>query len=168
MTAIVTPNTDTFTNPTMVSLLRYLQSKGETVVMFGPQQYPQMPEEFADIRFEPTHFKLSFRNPKAWKKQILSYCKVKRCLGDGSGCTLMTVDPLGLVTGGRIKRWLCPKVKLSYLSFEIFFKDELKGHYLKMKEKEIFYSRYIDSLLTQDETRRRPWCSRTACCRLSP
>lgn len=154
MTSILTPNTDTFTNPTMVSLLGYLKEKSEEVVLFGPEQEPQCPEEFGFIKFVQTRFKLSFKNPKFWKAQLMSYLRVKQNLGNGKGCTLLAVDPLGLVTGGRIKRLLCPKAKLSYLSFEIFFADELSGHYLRLKKKEITYSQYIDNLLIQDETRR--------------
>ena len=154
MISIITPNTDTFTNPTMVFLLGYLKEKSEEVVLFGPEQEPQCPEEFGFIKFVQTRFRLSFKNPKFWKAQLMSYLRVKKNLGDGKGCTLLAVDPLGLVTAGRIKRFLCPKAKLSYLSFEIFFSDELSGHYLRLKKKEIQYSQYIDALLTQDETRR--------------
>ena len=154
MLVIITPNTDTFTNPTMVSLLGYLREKRQEVTLFGPQQELECPEEFGFLRLEETCFKLSFRNPKFWRAQIRSYWKVRGAIGNGEGSVLLAVDPLGLVIAGRIKKYLCPKAKLSYLSYEIFFTDELNGHYLKLKQKEIYYSKYIDALLSQDATRR--------------
>jgi glycosyltransferase involved in cell wall biosynthesis len=59
-----------------------------------------------------------------------------------------------LIIGGRIKR-LFKRLKLHYFSFEIFFSEEVESNpYLKkLKDKEIFYSKYINSLLIQDEHR---------------
>ena len=153
--AVVTPNTDTFTNPTMTTLFHLLAEKGVAVYLFGPEQQPACPDNIGNVTLVRSKFMLYlFRNPSKYKEHWKSYFEVRRIIREKRIKTLLAVDPLGLIIGGRIKRIFRMKVHLSYLSFEIFFKNELSGYYLKMKEKEISYSQYIDSLLTQD-TRRK-------------
>lgn len=153
--AVITPNTDTFTNPTMTTLFHLLAEKGVAVYLFGPEQQPACPDNIGNVSLVRSKFMLYlFRNPLKYKEHWKSYLEIRRIIREKRIKTLLAVDPLGLIIGGRIKRIFRMKVHLSYLSFEIFFKNELSGYYLKMKEKEISYSQYIDSLLTQD-TRRK-------------
>lgn len=152
--AIVSPNTDTFTNPTMSAMFKLLQDKDVKVYLFGPQQSPGCPDSLTNIIHIPSLFKLNlFRNPRYYIKHWLSYCRVIRTLKKEKIRVLLGVDPLGIIVGGRIKRFPGMKIHLSYLSFEIFFTEELSGHYLKLKKKEIKYSSAADSLLVQDEKR---------------
>lgn len=153
--AIVSPNTDTFTNPTMTSLFHLLNEKGIRVYLFGPEQQPACPDNITNVTIIFSQFKLYlFRNPRNYIAQWKLYCNVLRVIRSKKIRTLLAVDPLGLIIGGRIKKVLGKDLHLSYLSFEIFFKDELKGYYLDLKNKEIYYSKNIDSLLTQDEKRK--------------
>ena len=153
--ALVTPNTDTFTNPTMTTLFHELKGRGVEVVLFGPKQQPSRPDNLANVREIHSVFRLNLlRNPKYYLKHWVSYLRIVRTIRREKISVLMAVDPMGLIAGGRIKKLMSNSIHLSYLSFEIFFREELSGHYLAMKEKEIYYSRYIDSLLTQDEKRR--------------
>lgn len=122
--------------------------------LFGPKQMPQCPENLDNVICYDSTFKLGFRNPKFLKSQITSYNRVRRMIKNHNISTVFAVDPLGLIIGGRVKKYLCKIVKLCYLSFEIFFKEELSGYYLNLKNKEIKYSKFIDSLLIQDEVRR--------------
>lgn len=152
--AIVTPNSDTFTNPTLSTMFHYLKDNGITVHLFGPQQMPQCPDDIDNVKFYDCIFKMSFKNPKNWAKQYKAYSIIHRVIRCNNIKTIYAVDPLGLIIGGRVKKYLCKDVKLCYLSFEIFFKEELSGYYLSLKNKEIKYSQQIDSLLVQDEVRR--------------
>ena len=153
--AIVTPNTDTFTNPTMTTLFHMLKERGVDVFLFGRQQQPSCPENLSNVKEIKSVFRLNlFKNPTYFWKHWTSYVNVIRCIRREKITTLLAVDPMGVIVGGRIKRLLGKKIYLSYLSFEIFFKEELTGHYLLLKEKEIYYSATIDSLLIQDEKRR--------------
>jgi len=153
--AVVTPNTDTFTNPTLTALFQLLRDKTVKVFLFGPVQQPSCPASLSNIHFIESHFRLSlFRNPKKYCSHFRSYERVWRIMKKNRITTLLAVDPLGMIIGGRIKRFFRYKIYVSYLSFEIFFKEELNGYYLKLKNKEILYSQRANSLLIQDEKRK--------------
>jgi len=154
--AVITPNSDTFTNPTMPLIFRQLQERGIIVYLFGPKQVPGCPDNLTNVMFIESGFRLSlFRNPGYYISQFLSFITVFRILRKNGIKILLGVDPLGLIYAGRIKKLFGKKLHLGYLSFEIFFKNELKSKYhLKLKEKEIYYSSTIESLLVQDEKRK--------------
>jgi hypothetical protein len=153
--AIITPNSDTFTNPTMTSLFHILKEKGVEVFLFGPIQHPACPDNLQNVNAIQSVFKLNlFKNPTHYIAHWSSYLKIIKTLRKEKISTLLAVDPMGIIVGGRIKKLFRGKIHLSYLSFEIFFKKELSDHYLSLKEKEIYYSAGIDSLLIQDEKRR--------------
>lgn len=152
--ALITPNSDTFTNPTLSTMFHYFKDNGTIVHLFGPKQMPQCPENLDNEKSYDCAFKMSFRNPKHWMSQCRAYSIMHKVIKEYDIKTIFTVDPLGLIIGGRVKRYLCNDVKLCYLSFEIFFKEELSGYYLTLKNKEIKYSKLIDTLLIQDEVRR--------------
>ncbi|MBE6312308.1 MAG: glycosyltransferase family 4 protein [Bacteroidales bacterium] len=150
----ITPNSDTFTNPTLSTMFHYFKDNGITVHLFGPQQMPQCPDNLDNVKCYDCTFKMSFKNPKYWCKQYKAYSIVGEVIKSNNIKNVYAVDPLGLIIGGRVKKYLCKDVKLCYLSFEIFFKEELSGYYLTLKNKEIKYSKLIDSLLVQDDVRK--------------
>lgn len=152
--ALITPNCDTFTNPTLSTMFHYFKNNGITVHLFGPQQMPQCPDNLDNVKCYGCTYKMSFKNPKHWCKQYKAYSIVRKVIKSNNIKNIYAVDPLGLIIGGRVKKYLCKDVRLCYLSFEIFFKEELSGYYLTLKNKEIKYSKLIDSLLVQDEVRR--------------
>jgi hypothetical protein len=153
--AIVTPNSDTFTNPAIIAMFLQLKKRGVEVYLFGPAQQPSCPSDLANLKVILSRFKLYLlRNPRHYLSQWLSYFRVFQTIRKEKIKAILAVDPLGLIIGGRVKKLLGKKIHLSYLSFEIFFRDELQGYYLNLKEKEIRYSAFIDSLLIQDEKRK--------------
>jgi len=153
---LVTPNSDTFTNPTLTTLFQMLNEKGINVYLFGPDQQPGCPSNLLNVQPINSRFRLNlFKNPKKYWKHFQSYLKVLTIIYTQKISTILAVDPMGLIVGGRLKKIIFKKIHLSYLSFEIFFRSELSGHYLSLKEKEIYYSSFIDSLLVQDEQRKK-------------
>lgn len=154
--AIVTPNSDTFTNPTMTTFFHLLKEKGVDVILFGPEQQPVCPDNIVNVTcVKSTFYLFLLRNPRKYSAHFKSLINVVKTLYKYRITNLFAVDPLGIIIGGRIKRILGKKLNLNFLSFEIFFRDELSTYYLKLKKKEVFYSKYIDSLLIQDKKRKQ-------------
>lgn len=154
---IINPNRDTFSNPSLVALLESLmQDKRIKVTLLSPKQMIQKPVRFEGVE-EITLSDLSVnwgKNVFTWLPKLKFIIKLKKkCKAEGIS-TIIAIDPLGLIFGGRIKL-LLKKIKLHYFSFEIFFQDELSGntYFQKLKKKEIKYSKLIDCLLIQDEER---------------
>ncbi len=154
---IINPNNDTFSNPTLVLVLEKLMKEKDLVVtLLSPKQIIDQHKKFESINILvlpeiSVNWGLNFTK---WYKKIKfasflkSYCRkhaIRQVIG---------VDPIGLIYGGRLKKAL-KKINLHYFSFEIFFSDELNSssYYKSIKNKEIFYSRFIDTLLIQDEHR---------------
>lgn len=156
---VITPNTDTFANPTMVSIFERVEQEEGRVYLFGPKQQAGCPENIHCVEQHVCDFRLEpWRNPKRYLSQWRSYRQMAKYVEALGVKVAMVVDPMGVVAGGRLCKYFCKGLRLSYLSFEIFFRDELKGYYRKMKDKEIDYSRYISSVLSQDENRYRLLC----------
>lgn len=152
---IITPNSDTFTNPTMIALFQLLKEEKLMIYLVGPTQHLSCPADFRNLKMVNINLKLFvWKNPKHIFSQLISYYKIYQLIKKQKVKTVLAVDPLALIWAGRVKRFFASKIHLSYLSFEIFFKEELAGYYLKLKQKEIYYSSLINSLLTQDETRK--------------
>ena len=157
---LITPNTDTFANPTLVSIFCQIQSEGGVVHLFGPVQQAGCPEHIHCVEQHVCDFRLyPLRNPKHYLSQLRSYHMMAKYVREFGIKTAMVVDPMGVVVGGRLCRYFCKGLTLSYLSFEIFFRNELSGYYLHLKDKEIAYSRYISSVLSQDENRLTLLCA---------
>lgn len=154
---IINPNKDTFSNPSLVSILETLmKDKGIKVILLSPKQLIQKPFHFEAIE-EIVLADLSVnwgKNIKTWWPKLKFLFKLKNICKKEKISTIIAVDPIGLIIGGRIKL-LIKKIKLHYFSFEIFFQDELVGntYFEKLKRKEIKYTHQIDCLLIQDEER---------------
>lgn len=157
---LITPNTDTFANPTLVSIFCQIQSEGGVVHLFGPAQQAGCPEHIHCVEQHVCDFRLyPLRNPKHYLSQLRSYRMMAKFVREYGIKTAMVVDPMGVVIGGRLCKYFCKGLMLSYLSFEIFFRSELSGYYLHLKDKEIAYSQYISSILSQDENRLTLLCA---------
>jgi len=113
MFVILTPNLDTFTNPTMVALFETLQQDGERVRLFCPMQVVPCPENIKNVEIIESVFRLNvFTNPKFLFKQLRTYLRVKNTIRKYNVRTVMVVDPLGVIAGGRLKRFLCKDIKI--------------------------------------------------------
>lgn len=153
--AFLSPNIDTFSNPTIIHLFEKLIDRGYRIIFIGFDQifipkYIMDKLEFCEMPFNFYKFRFGF-----WSilKIIRQYHKLYKLLRKENKInTLICVDPMGLVIGGRIVRLL--KMKLIYASFEIFFKEEFVIERKKViKKLELKYSRYADLILIQDEKR---------------
>ncbi|MCE3296649.1 MAG: glycosyl transferase family 2 [Crocinitomicaceae bacterium] len=154
----INPNKDTFTNPTLVMLFEQLAELSDVCVsLLSQEQIVAAPSHLHKIK--PLDFPVF---AVTWSKKIWSWrpkMKANRILKqfcrDEQVSVIVAIDPIGLIVGGRVKKQL-PKIQLHYLSFELFFRNELNNfpYYQKIKKKEIYYSRFIDCLLVQDEERR--------------
>jgi hypothetical protein len=155
--AILTPKTDTFSNPTLTLLIERLIEENYTILFYGSEQM-MVPEEFkSKLNYYPLPFRFyEFqKNPKSVKKIIKQYLALYKNLKfKNKTDTVICVDPMGFVIAGRLRRMI--NVRLIYASFEIFFKEEFKSDPKKIiKDLEIKYSKYADLVLIQDERREK-------------
>ncbi|WP_269413642.1 hypothetical protein [Pedobacter rhodius] len=157
MVGIVTLNSDTFTNPTLYSIIKVLNERGIRVILFCGFQQTPIPYElnltsYADL---PKGLFLP-RRPDYIFKYIYLFWSAIKFIKKNKIKNLLAVDAFGLVMAGRISTFLS-NIKIHYCSFEIFFLDEIKQHtkILKVKKKEIFYSRNLTSIIIQDAERKK-------------
>ncbi|MGV3631156.1 MAG: hypothetical protein ACO1O6_08115 [Bacteroidota bacterium] len=154
----INPNKDTFTNPTLVTLFEQLSvHPGIRVSLLTQEQLLAAPGHLNKIKqFYFPVFGVTW--PKkiwTWLPKLKAQKEAERFCQEQQVSVIVAVDPVGLIVGGRLKKRF-PEIKLHYLSFELFFSDELAAfpYYRKIKQKEVYYSRLIDCLLIQDEERR--------------
>ena len=153
---LINPNKDFFSNPMLVLLLDELMEQNTDLNLIYPAQYIDLPSKYSGCKqLQFTAFNVNWTR-KFWKSisKILSYWKVIRYCKKNQISSVVGVDPVGIIIAGRIQRFL-KKSSLHYISFELFFKDELSQEksYLKIKEKEVNYTKKIKSLVIQDEVR---------------
>lgn len=153
---LINPNKDFFSNPMLVLLLDELIDQHIEVHLIHPPQFVDLPTKYSNFKhIEFTAFNVSW-SKKLWKSfsVLRSYWKVIRYCKKNELSSIIGIDPTGIIIAGRIHKFLT-KSDLHYLSFELFFKDELKEEksYLRIKKKELKYVRKIKSLLIQDEVR---------------
>ncbi|MCB0726133.1 MAG: hypothetical protein KDD00_01615 [Ignavibacteriae bacterium] len=161
--AIITPNTDTFSNPTLLIMIRKLIAQNYKIIFFGHQQIfiPSEIREKIELHSLPFNFISFFGRPDPSRrifdilklvKQYLELYRILRINNDVKA--LICVDPMGIVFGGRIKKII--NMKLIYASFEIFFEDEIKDpdkKQIKKLEKE--YSKKSEFIVIQDIEREK-------------
>lgn len=162
--AIITPNTDTFSNPTLLIMIRKLIDQNYNILFFGHKQI-FIPKEIRDkIEFHPLPFNFSsfFCRQKKVNRRILDLIKLlKQYIAiyklfriENKISTLICIDPFGIVVGGRIKKLV--NVKLIYLSFEIFFEEEIANEDKKrVKTLEKEYSKRSEFIVIQDSEREK-------------
>lgn len=153
--AIVTPNTDTFSNPTLTLLVEKLIERNFRILFLGHRQI-FVPEGISgNVSFHPLPFNFyefsSSRNSVL--KIIKQYLKLFKILKiENKTEYLICIDPLGMVIAGRIQKLI--KLKLIYFSFEIFFEEEFYLPEKKiLKQKERKYSGKVDTVVVQDTVR---------------
>lgn len=158
MIAIITNNNDTYSNPTINLIIERLFIEDEEVLLIGPEQQYKM----KGFLKKPLEFVISSRlvklpnNPFKIILSIFEYIKVSFLLKKNKIEKVLAVDPAGLVISGNLKK-LNRRIKISYLSFEIFFSDELEESkwYKYIKRREIVYSNSVNSIIIQDENRKQ-------------
>ncbi|HMR38825.1 MAG TPA: hypothetical protein PKA90_00200 [Ignavibacteria bacterium] len=161
--AIITPNTDTFSNPTLLIMIKKLIGRNYKIIFFGHKQIfiPSEIKEKMEFHSLPFNFVSFFGRPEPSRrlfdifKLIRQYIELFRILRkDNDVKALICVDPMGIVLGGRIKKII--DIKLIYASFEIFFEDEIKDpdkKQIKKLEKE--YSNNSEFIVIQDSEREK-------------
>jgi len=155
--AILSPKIDTFSNPTLVILIQKLISRGYTIIYYGFDQLfiPSEYRKYFEFLELPFNFYTLEKNLKSYVKLIKQYLKLYGKLKWRNKVnTLICVDPMGLVIGGRIKKLL--NFKLVYASFEIFFEDEFFVQRKRvLKKLEMYYSKLADIVIIQDDKREK-------------
>jgi len=159
--AIITPNTDTFSNPTLMIIIRKLIDNNYKILFFGYAQIfiPKDIEENLEFHQLPFNFASFFGRPKFQRrgldfyKLVMQYKELYSLLRIRNKVkALICIDPMGVVLGGRIKKLI--DVKLIYFSFEIFFDDEISDtDKKKIKSLEIEYSKRTELIVIQDSER---------------
>lgn len=155
--AFLSPNIDTFSNPTLIHLFEKLIKKGYRILFIGFDQifipkYIMDKLDFMEMPFNFYKFRFSFWNVVKLIRQYYNLYKVLKVKNKID--TMICVDPMGLVIAGRISKLI--RLRLIYASFEIFFKEEFTIPRKKViKDLELIYSKYADMILIQDEGREK-------------
>lgn len=161
--AIITPKIDTFSNPTLILLFERLIKEEYKILFFAFEQLfiPGEIREKIELHEIPFNFFSFFRRPETIRrpfdiiKMIKQYHKLYRLFKiENKINTMVCIDPMGLVYGGRIRKLI--NVKIIYASFEIFFEDEFydeEKKLIKTLEKE--YSVKADLVIVQDKVREK-------------
>ncbi|MBK9332895.1 MAG: hypothetical protein IPM96_10960 [Ignavibacteria bacterium] len=155
--AFLSPKIDTFTNPTLVVLIQKLIAKGYKIIYYGFDQLfiPSEYRKYIEFKELPFNFYKLDKNPKSIFKFLKQYLKLIRDFKWHNKIkSLICVDPMGLVIGGRIKKFI--GFKLIYASFEIFFEDEFFVQRKRvLKKLEMNYSKLSDIVIIQDDRREK-------------
>lgn len=154
---LITVSNDTFTNPTLCALIEQLGTQGNDVALFNDKNLANVPNHLKHIQYFDAPKGILFpKRPDNFVNYLQLYRRMIKQLKSNAIVHLIAVDPIGLVLAGRIKK-LYKKINIHYFSFEIFFNEEVKNNpiYSNFKKKEIFYSRYVSSIVIQDKLRRK-------------
>ncbi len=154
MVGIITLNQDTFTNPTLYSIIKKLNEEGIPVIIFSAYQEALIPIELNLTTYATAPKGLALpRRPLNLLKYISSTISVALKIKRQEIKHIIAVDPFGLVLAGRI--WKLLKFKIHYFSFEIFFKEEIsEKKIIQLKNEEIRYTGIVNSILIQDKKRK--------------
>lgn len=159
--ALFEPHQDLATNPSLVCLLEALTRSGACVDVLMPDggRFPQVKGMATRYPF-PRKFSLwrggvrsTLRGWLSWLKHI-QHMEVKRAFAVGAYDLILGVNSAGIIRGYEYaKRYDVPLV---YLSFGIFFRDELLSRReIKEKECECIASQFADLVVIQDRWRAR-------------
>jgi hypothetical protein len=158
--AIFEPYADFATNPTLVGLCRALTSAGARVdVLMPPNDRFPSGEGLAEQHRFPYRTPLwrgsARKSVRGWGRGLRELPfrhGINEMFARGSFDLIIGVDSDGIVEGGRFAERY--RVPLAYLSFEIFFWDELNSPYEKRrKTRECEASRAADLVIIQDAHR---------------
>jgi hypothetical protein len=157
MIGIITFNQDTFTNPTLYSIIKKLNEDHIPVTIFSSYQQSIIPSSLNLTQYFKAPVGLSLpRRPDKIGLYLKDFFGIINQIRKHKIKHILAVDPAGLVLAGRIKA-LYNKIQIHYCSFEIFFEDEIKNipAIKKLKRKEIYYSKKVSSILIQDSVRQK-------------
>jgi len=155
MITLITNNDDTYGNPILKLICEKSIKDGIGVQIMGKsnEETVPIPKEIRYIKkwnydvFLPKRFMDVLRFIKWYLQLTILLYKTKTKY-------LFAIDPAGLIIAGRFK-FLNPWLEIHYFSFEIFFNKELSTNYWKtIKAKEIFYTKFVSSIIIQDNLRK--------------
>lgn len=151
------PNPDISTNPTLINLIRRFSDDGIQIDIFQPNHGIFLPLDITKKNVNICHY---------------NYCSTKKCTGltrlsywiqklrvfyrlkSENKVIVIAVDPNGLVEAYQYCRWM--DVPLVYLSFEMFFMEELTSvQEQKNKEIELQACQKVALTIIQDPLRGR-------------
>lgn len=156
--AVFEPDADLATNPSLTCLLEALTRKGVQVDVFMPSDDARYPtfNSFATRYPFPKPLSLwsgDLRKTLAnwWDKGVWRF-RVDRVFAEKAYDLIIGVNSLGVIVGcDYAKRF---KLPLIYMSFEIFFRDELSSFWeVREKKRECIASRLADLVIIQDQWR---------------
>ena len=155
--AVFEPDPDLATNPSLTCLLEALTRKGVQVDVFMPSDDARYPtfNSFATRYPFPKPLSLwsgELRKTLAnWWARMWRF-RVDRAFAERAYDLIVGINSLGLIVGcDYAQRFNLPLV---YMSFEIFFRDELSSfREIREKERECIASRLADLVIVQDQWR---------------
>lgn len=167
--ALFEPYADLSANPTLYCLVEELIEEGGTIDLFAPDNsiYPPIVGNITRYLFprpfslwnrwihvprrnwlKLEHFRNALRNLQQWKFQYT----VEQMFSKTSYDLIFGIDGLGIIKGYEYAKQF--NVPLVYISFEIFFLDELLSKLdIKEKKQEYRASRFANLIIIQDELR---------------
>lgn len=146
---------DIFSNPTMVSLFEEFEKRNIHILLFTePFNFNKLSNNKNIQLFSlPQQTAVLPRRPTKVLKFILPYIQVLKVIKKYNVKQLFAIDSAGLLVAGRLNK-INSKLQINYISFEILFKNELTTiPMLLLKDKEIRYSRLVNTILVQDKQR---------------
>ena len=154
--AIFDPHSDFATNPTLICLVEALRHCGAQVDLFmPPSRYLKINDwTINQYRFPPTFsfWKGSIRKTVGNWLRCIRQKKIDRAFAEGGYNLIIGVDSAGVIKGWEYAKRF--NLSLVYLSFEIFFRDELKTEIqITEKMQECTASQFADLIIIQDKWR---------------
>lgn len=154
--AIFDPDPTLATNPSLVCLLEALTHSGARVDALMPAsgRFPSMDSMVTRYPF-PRRFSLWYGGIRTTLRswwECVQWTQVDRMFSAEIHDLILGVDSLGIIRGYEYARRL--HIPLVYLSFEIFFRDELSSRAeIKEKQHECTASQFADLVIIQDRWR---------------
>lgn len=154
---IIHPHNDLFSNPTVLFILKNLIDQKIKIILFiynAPNNVDKKILNNIDLHILPLFYPTTPRRPLRFLlKTLVPYINCKFLLLKHKISNIICVDPEGVVITSKIY----PRLKrlYNYISFELFFLDEIKDFRTrKNKVREIsVLQNEINSLLIQDKYR---------------
>lgn len=146
---------DFFSNPTMVALLWELEKTNVTILLFTQRNNFDKHTGYKNLYLLdlPNQSSIYPRRPLKLFSFLQSYWNAAKIIKQHKVKQIIAIDAWGMLAAGRLQK-LCRSTELNNISFEIFFKKELKAKFIqKLKEKEIEFAANVKSVLVQDKQR---------------
>ena len=158
--ALFEPYPDLVTNPTLVCLLKALIRGGARVdvMMNDTSSLRSLEGNITGYRF-PEGLSLWYGDIRTtwrcWSERLsIERLRIEQKFATGAYDLIFGIDSLGIIRGSKYAQRF--KVPLVYLSFEIFFRDELSVQTeIEEKQRERVASRLADLVIIQDPGRAR-------------